>query len=178
MTAAPSAAAINCAPRQIPKVARSACNLAAISAALAAGPEAGPDKGRRWLAGISTGCTHLVLGGLSAGLVTAVLVAPDGVVAAVAGVALVGAFASACAGAMADADARLPAAITFLVAASGVADKAEYAMRAMAAATQSRYLFLTDDSGVGNPHAPPAIDCYLVTRLDALVRLALRKAAK
>lgn len=43
-------------------------------------------------------------------------------------------------------------------------------MRAMAAATQSRYLFLTDDSGVGNPHAPPAIDCYLVTRLDALVR--------
>lgn len=56
------------------------------------------------------------------------------------------------------------------VAASGVADKAEYAMRAMAAATQSRYLFLTDDSGVGNPHAPPAIDCYLVTRLDTLVR--------
>ncbi|MFZ5725470.1 MAG: vWA domain-containing protein [Pseudomonadota bacterium] len=56
------------------------------------------------------------------------------------------------------------------VAASGVADKAEYAMRAMAAATQSRYLFLTDDSGVGNPHASPAIDCYLVTRLDALVR--------
>ena len=56
------------------------------------------------------------------------------------------------------------------VAASGVAGEAEYAMRAMAAATQSRYLFLTDDSGIGNPHAPPAIDCYLVTRLDALVR--------
>src|SRR5690606_739428 len=48
------------------------------------------------------------------------------------------------------------------VAASGVADEAEYAMRAMAAVTQSRYLFLTDDSGVGNPHAAPAIDCYLV----------------
>lgn len=43
-------------------------------------------------------------------------------------------------------------------------------MRAMAAATQSRYPFLTDDSGVGNSHAPPAIDCYPVTRLDALVR--------
>jgi hypothetical protein len=56
------------------------------------------------------------------------------------------------------------------VAASGVADKAEYVMRAMAAATQSRYTFLTDDSGIGNPHAPPAIDCYLVTRLDALLR--------
>lgn len=56
------------------------------------------------------------------------------------------------------------------VAASGVGDKAEYLMRAMAAATQSRYTFLTDDSGIGNPHAPPAIDCYLVTRLDALLR--------
>lgn len=56
------------------------------------------------------------------------------------------------------------------LAASGVADRAEYAMRAMAAVTQSRYLFLTDDSGVGNPHAPPAVDCYLVTRLDALLR--------
>lgn len=55
------------------------------------------------------------------------------------------------------------------VAASGVADKAEYVMRAMAAVTQSRYTFLTDDSGIGNPHAPPAIDCYLVTRLDALL---------
>ncbi len=56
------------------------------------------------------------------------------------------------------------------VAASGVADTAEYVMRAMAALTQSRYTFLTDDSGIGNPHAPPAIDCYLVTRLDALLR--------
>jgi hypothetical protein len=55
------------------------------------------------------------------------------------------------------------------VGASGVADKAEYLMRAMAAATQSRYTFLTDDSGVGNTHAPPAIDCYVVTRLDALL---------
>ena len=56
------------------------------------------------------------------------------------------------------------------VAASGVADEAEYAMRAMAAFTQSRYLFLTDDSGIGNPHAAPAIDCYYVTRLDSLLR--------
>jgi len=43
-------------------------------------------------------------------------------------------------------------------------------MRAMAAATQSRYTFLTDDSGIGNAHAAPAIDCYLVTRLDTLLR--------
>ncbi|MEE4450085.1 vWA domain-containing protein [Novosphingobium resinovorum] len=55
------------------------------------------------------------------------------------------------------------------VGASGVGDLAEYVMRAMAAATQSRYAFLTDDSGIGNPHAPSAIDCYLVTRLDKLL---------
>ncbi|MEL6531127.1 MAG: vWA domain-containing protein [Pseudomonadota bacterium] len=56
------------------------------------------------------------------------------------------------------------------VGASGVADTAEYVMRAMAAITQSRYTFLTEDSGIGNPKAPPAIDCYLVTRLDQLLR--------
>jgi hypothetical protein len=59
------------------------------------------------------------------------------------------------------------------VAASGVGDVAEYVMRAMAAATQSRYIFLTDDSGIGNPHATPAVDCFLVTRLDTLVRRVL-----
>jgi hypothetical protein len=59
------------------------------------------------------------------------------------------------------------------VAASGVAKEAEFMMRAMAAATQSRYLFLTDDSGIGLPHNKPAIDCYLVTKLDALVRRVL-----
>lgn len=59
------------------------------------------------------------------------------------------------------------------VAASGVADKAEFVMRSMAAVTQSRYLFLTDDSGVGNPHAAPEVKCYVVTRLDALLRRVL-----
>lgn len=58
------------------------------------------------------------------------------------------------------------------VAASGVERGAEYLMRAMAAATQSRYLFLTDDSGIGNAHAAPAIDCYRVTKLaDAMRRV-------
>lgn len=59
------------------------------------------------------------------------------------------------------------------VAASGVGDKAEFVMRAMAAVTQSRYLFLTDDSGVGNPHATPEVKCFVVTRLDALLRRVL-----
>lgn len=96
-----------------------AINLAAISAALAAGPDAGEDRSRRWIAGVSSGAANLVLGVLSTGLTAVVLAAPEGVIQAVAGVALVGAFAAACAGAMADESARVPAAVTFIVAASG-----------------------------------------------------------
>ncbi len=55
------------------------------------------------------------------------------------------------------------------VAASGVADEAQYLMRSMAALTQGRYLFLTDDSGVGLPHQEPDVPCYVVTRLDGLI---------
>lgn len=96
-----------------------AINLAAISAALAARPDAGEDRSRRWIAGVSSGAANLVLGVLSTGLTAVVLAAPEGVIQAVAGVALVGAFAAACAGAMADESARVPAAVTFIVAASG-----------------------------------------------------------
>ena len=59
------------------------------------------------------------------------------------------------------------------IAASGVDGAAQYIMRAMAAATQSRYAFLTDDSGIGNAHAEPSVDCYHVTKLDSLVRRIL-----
>ncbi|MCD4534083.1 benzoate/H(+) symporter BenE family transporter [Nocardioides sp. cx-169] len=96
-------------------------NLAAISAALAAGPEAHPDPGRRWLAGVSTGVTHLALGPLAAGVAAVAVAAPPGLVAAVAGVALLGTFGSAAASAMGDADHREAATVTFVVAASGVA---------------------------------------------------------
>jgi benzoate membrane transport protein len=95
-----------------------AINLAAISAALAAGPDAGADTSRRWIAGVWSGAANLVLGVLSTGLTAVVLAAPDGVIQAVAGVALVSAFAAACAGAMADESTRVPAAVTFVVAAS------------------------------------------------------------
>lgn len=57
----------------------------------------------------------------------------------------------------------------FPVAASGVDPGAEYMMRVGAQATLGRYLFLTDDSGVGNSHAEPTIPCYNVQKLDDLV---------
>ncbi|GAA5211228.1 benzoate/H(+) symporter BenE family transporter [Microbacterium kyungheense] len=98
-----------------------AINLAAISAALAAAPDADPDARRRWVAGVSTGASGIVLGGLSAALVALVVVAPEAVIPAVAGIALFAAFGSAVQQAIDDPGERLPAVVTFLVAASGVA---------------------------------------------------------
>jgi hypothetical protein len=60
------------------------------------------------------------------------------------------------------------------LAASGVDKTAEFLMRGMAQITGGRYLFLTDDSGIGNPHAEPTVDCYVVTRLDQLVERVLK----
>ncbi|OKH80285.1 hypothetical protein EB73_33590, partial [Mycobacterium sp. SWH-M3] len=84
-----------------------------------AAPDADPNPRRRWIAGFTTGAVYCALGLVSTGLTAAVLAAPDGVVQAVAGVALLSAFAGACAGAMADESARIPAAVTLVVAASG-----------------------------------------------------------
>ena len=98
-----------------------AMNLGAISAAIAAGPDSHPDPKKRWVAGVSAGSTYLVLGALSAAFAAIVLLAPAGVIPAVAGVALFGAFGSAVQQAIDDPGERLPAVVTFLVAASGIA---------------------------------------------------------
>ncbi|OIJ32381.1 benzoate/H(+) symporter BenE family transporter [Microbacterium sp. LCT-H2] len=98
-----------------------AINLAAISAALAASPDADPDPVRRWLAGVSTGASYLVLGAFSAAFATLVVLAPTAVIPAVAGLALFGAFGAAVQQAIDDPGERLPAVVTFLVAASGIA---------------------------------------------------------
>ncbi|GAA1248564.1 hypothetical protein GCM10009609_10000 [Pseudonocardia aurantiaca] len=93
-----------------------AVNLAAISAALAAGPDAGPDTGRRWIASVTAGVGLAVLG-----LATAlILLSPPVLVAAVAGLALLGALAGAIASAVAEPDGREAAAVTFVVTAAGV----------------------------------------------------------
>lgn len=59
------------------------------------------------------------------------------------------------------------------LAASGVDDTAEFLMRGLSQLTGGRYLFLTDDSGIGRPHAEPKVDCYVVTRLDGLMERVL-----
>lgn len=95
-------------------------NLAAISAALAAAPEADPNPARRWIAGVSTGVSYLVLGGFSAAFAALVLLAPAAVIPAVAGLALFAAFGSAVHQAVAEPAERMPAVVTFLIAASGL----------------------------------------------------------
>ncbi len=57
----------------------------------------------------------------------------------------------------------------FGLGASGVAAESELYMRQAALVTGGRYMFLTDDSGVGNAHAEPNIACYRVTALKSLL---------
>jgi hypothetical protein len=55
------------------------------------------------------------------------------------------------------------------VASSGVDELSEVTMRTAAALTGGRYLFLTNDSGIGNDHKQPTIPCYFVTKLDLAI---------
>ncbi len=98
-----------------------AINLAAISAALAAGPEAGPDRDRRWVAGLTCGLLYVAFGPMAAFVVAVARAAPAGLIAAVAGLALLATLGSAAATALEGEETRIPAALTFVVAASGIA---------------------------------------------------------
>ncbi len=55
------------------------------------------------------------------------------------------------------------------ILASGSQSSCEYLMRSIAMTTNSRFLFLTDDSGIGNPHAEPSVGAYDVVFLNDLI---------
>ncbi len=58
------------------------------------------------------------------------------------------------------------------VASSGIDKNCEFFLRTVALATNGTYSFLTDDSGIGNPHIKPSTDKYDVELLtDLMVRL-------
>ena len=98
-----------------------AVNLSAIAAALCAGPEAGPDRSRRYLAAMAAGVSYIVLG-LFAGFASAFIAAsPPLLIEAVAGLALLGSLSAAMGAALAEERFRLPAIVTFLTSASGIA---------------------------------------------------------
>lgn len=58
------------------------------------------------------------------------------------------------------------------VVASGIDKETEFLMRYCAMATNGTYVFITDDSGIGNPHLQPTVGDYEVEYLnDLMVRL-------
>ena len=56
------------------------------------------------------------------------------------------------------------------VACSGTDKATEFIMRSMALATNGTYLFLTDDSGIGNGHIKPTTDEFKVELLNDLIQ--------
>lgn len=58
------------------------------------------------------------------------------------------------------------------ITASGIDKQTEFLMRFMAATTNGTYVFITNDSGVGNEHLAPTVGYYQVEKLnDLMVRL-------
>ena len=97
-----------------------ALNLAAITAAICMGPEVHPEPRRRYTAPVVCGAVYIVIGCFGAA-VTGVLTAfPKELVAAIAGLALLGTIGSALLAAVQDEKQREAALITFLVTLSGV----------------------------------------------------------
>jgi benzoate membrane transport protein len=97
-----------------------AVNLAAITAAMCAGSDAHPDPARRYWSAIVAGVTYVIFGLLAASVTAFVGLAPPILIQAVAGLALIAAFAGSAMAAFKEPDSREAAAVTFLVTASGV----------------------------------------------------------
>ncbi len=98
-----------------------ALNLSAITAAICMGKEAHPDADKRYIASSVCGIIYIFIG-LFASIVTGLLTAfPRELIAAIAGLALLGTIANGLAMALKDEEHRDAAIITFLVTLSGVA---------------------------------------------------------
>ncbi|MBY0236355.1 MAG: benzoate/H(+) symporter BenE family transporter [Burkholderiaceae bacterium] len=97
-----------------------AFNLAAITAAICMGPEAHADPRRRYLAACAAGVFYIAVG-LAGGAVVGLLVAfPRELVAAIAGLALLGTIAGGLSAALKEEKHRDAAILTFLVTLSGL----------------------------------------------------------
>jgi benzoate membrane transport protein len=97
-----------------------ALNLSAITAAICMGKDVNPDPAKRYTAAVSCGAIYVLIG-LFGGAITGVLTAfPKELIAAIAGLALLGTIGSGLAVAVQDESHREAAIITFLVTLSGV----------------------------------------------------------
>jgi benzoate membrane transport protein len=96
-------------------------SMAAITAAICLGPDVHPDKEKRWVVGIAYALVWLLLGLLSPTVIELFAALPGPVLAALVALALVGPLTGALTGAFAAPDQRLPATLTLVTTASGVA---------------------------------------------------------
>jgi benzoate membrane transport protein len=97
-----------------------ALNLSAITAAICMGKEAHPDSTKRYTAAVSCGLLYIVIGLFGGACIGVLLSFPKELVAAIAGLALLGTIGSGLAAAVKDESHREAAIITFLVTLSGV----------------------------------------------------------
>lgn len=97
-----------------------AINLAAITAAIGMGEEAHPDPRKRYWAPVVTGVIYLVVGLFGGVLVVLLTAFPAALVAAIAGLGLLGTIGGSLASAMGEEDMREAALVTFLTTASGL----------------------------------------------------------
>lgn len=95
-------------------------NLSAITAAICMGPEAHPDRARRYTAAVSCGLLYIALGLFGATIMALLTAFPKELVAAIAGLALMGTIGSALAAALHKESDREAAMVTFLITLSGV----------------------------------------------------------
>ena len=97
-----------------------ALNLSAITAAIVMGKEAHADPEKRYTAAVSCGALYLVIGIFGAAVTSLLAAFPKELVAAIAGLALLGTIGGGLAVAVKDESHREAALITFLVTLSGV----------------------------------------------------------
>ena len=97
-----------------------ALNLSAITAAICMGPEAHEDPGKRYTAAVSCGAIYVLIGIFGVAITGVLSAFPKELVAAIAGLALLGTIANGLASALQDDAHREAALITFLVTLSGI----------------------------------------------------------
>jgi benzoate membrane transport protein len=95
-------------------------NLAAITAAICTGKEAHEDADKRWVAGVACGLIYIAIGMFGGTLALLFSSLPHELIAALAGLALIGAITTGLVGIIQDVEHRDSSVITFLVTASGM----------------------------------------------------------
>jgi benzoate membrane transport protein len=95
-------------------------NLAAITAAICTGKEAHEDADKRYVAGIACGLIYILIGTFGGALALLFSSLPKELIAALAGLALIGAITTGMVGVVNDEKNRDASVVTFLVTASGM----------------------------------------------------------